>query len=410
MIVDAGTFATGTGTGDLAAQTPSLGGATPQLILFMNGQPPTAVGADCSWCFGAATGTTERATCAAFTDDGQTTTDTGHLLATDSCLSRLLNVTTVDGSVDLAAVGADSFTPTIDNAFGESATVAWAAFAGLDGAKVGTVTASTDAVATQAVTGVGFQPDLVVFFGVAATVGTIGAHNRYIIGWADGTTQRCLAMTSQDNVADVNSWGMIANDVAWAVLNPATGAVADAITLASFDSDGFTFNRTVGTANWNFGYIAIKGVQKKTLDTAMRTDTNNQAVTGAGFQGEFLLTLYRPPVTAYETAGSDHLEGGVGFAVSSTKRFATWCADEDALAASDTYSSQSVTKVAIDVDKETGASDEGDMDFVSFDADGFTLDQDTAAAQATLIAALVIGDVATGQGPLTQYRNHLVLG
>jgi len=398
MIVDSGAFSTGTGTGDLAAQTPSLGGATPQLILFFNAQPHTAAAEDLCWQFGAATGTAERATCAVITDDAQTTTDTGHVLRADACLARLLNTSGVDGLLDLAAVGADSFTPTVDDAFNEAATVAWVAFAGLDGAKVGTVTASTDAVNTQAVTGVGFQPDLVIFFGVAATVGTIGAHNRYIIGWADGTTQRCLAMTSQDAVADVNSWGMIANDVAWAVLNPATGAVADAVTLASFDSDGFTFNRTVGTANWNFGYIAIKGVQKKTLDTAMRTDTNNQSVTGAGFQGEFLLTLCRPPVTAYETAGSAHLEGGIGFAVSSTKRYANWAADEDALATSDTYVEQSATRCVIDFDKETGASDEGDMDFVSFDSDGFTLDQDTAAAQATLIAALVIGDAAAASG------------
>jgi len=408
MIVDAGTFATGTGTGDLAAQTPSLGGATPQLILLLNAQYQTAT--DMSWSFGAATSASERASCTAWADDAATTTDTAHLMVTDGCLVRLTDAATVDGAVDIAATGADSFTPTIDNAFAASATVGWAAFAGLDGAKVGTITASTDAVATQAFTGVGFQPDLVIFFGVAATVGTIGANSRIVVGWADGTTQRCLAMVSRDGQTDVSSWGMIANDVAWAQLNVSSGAVSDAITLSSFDSDGFTINRTVGTANWNIGYIAIKGVQKKTLDTAMRTDTNNQSVTGAGFQGEFLLTLYRPPVTAYETAGSAHLEGGVGFAVSSTKRFATWCADEDALAAHDTYNAQSGTRVAIDFDKETGAVDEGDVDFVSFDSDGFTLDQDTAAAQATLIAALVIGDVATGQGPLTQYRNHLVLG
>lgn len=392
MIVAAGTFATGTGTGDLAAQTPDLGGATPQLILFLNSQYISAT--DLAWGFGAATSSSERAACAVWADDAATTTDTAHVLQADACFARLLDGSTIDGLVDIAATGANSFTPTIDNAFGASATVGWVAFAGLDGAKVGTITASTDAVATQAFTGVGFQPDLVLFFGVAATVGTIAPNSRMIIGWADGTTQRCLSMVSQDGVADVNSWGMIANDVAWAALNPATGAVSDAITLASFDSDGFTVNRTVGTTNWSLGYIALKGLQKKTLDTAMRTDTNNQAVTGAGFQGEFLLTLCRPPVTAYETAGSAHMEGGVGFAVSSSARFATWCADEDALAAHDTYTAQSGTRVAIDFDKETGAVDEGDMDFVSFDSDGFTLDQDTAAAQATLIAALVVGDAA----------------
>ena len=35
IVVDAGTLATGTGIGDLSAQTPDLGGATPQPILMM---------------------------------------------------------------------------------------------------------------------------------------------------------------------------------------------------------------------------------------------------------------------------------------------------------------------------------------------------------------------------------------
>ena len=388
MIVASGTFATGTGTGDLAAQTPDLGGATPQAILFCHAGNNNATNR--VWCIGAATATTERATGTSVIVDGAATTDTGHVLRDDAVLAMLNTTAAIDGLVDLAAVGADSFTPTIDDAFAASATIAYAAFAGLTDAEAATFALSASGDQT-----VGSSDwDAVIFFGTGAAVGAIAAQARIVVGFATATKNRCWVATAQDNVADTNNFSLISDDYCWAQLNAGTGAVVDGIRVNSL-TGGIGLTRVAGTNTTNVGYLALKGVSADIIDSAMRTDTNNQTVTGASFTPEFLLSLLSPAATASDEATArTGMEGGIGWANGSA-HYANWIGEADALAASDPFAAQSTTRMAIDRLISDGTSDEGDMSLVSFDSGGVTLDQDTAAAQATYMPLLLLGDEAT---------------
>ena len=394
IVVDAGTFATGTGTGNLAAQTPSLGGATPQLILFAGAGKDTT-GDDTYLSFGAATSTTERAAVTLDTEGGATTTNVAHDLVTDACWIELANASALEGAVDLAAVAANSFTPTIDTAFAESRTVGWLAFAGFDGVSVGTLLLDSNGpTGTDSVTGLAFQPDGVILFGYQTTVGTIEAGGEWSFGWSDGTNHRCLTLNSTDNAVDTAASTNFRNNAVWGRVNPAGEGFPDAATVA-MTSDGFTVTRTAGTLDRYIGYVAWKGGRIKILDTAF----NATAVTGAGFTPIAGLFLHGGPLTAYHTTtGAAHAQGGLGWAVTQGKRLATWIADEDALGASDPHAVQSTAALAIEYDKETGATQDGGQDFVSWDSDGYTMIADDAAAGNYMIASLVFGQAAGGSG------------
>jgi hypothetical protein len=304
---------------------------------------------------------------------------------------------TVDGELDFVSMDADGFTVVPDNGFTATQTVHALCLGGADltNVKVGTF-ALAAATGNQAVTGVGFQPSCVIFFWAKRTntsANAVTANAGIGVGWATSSSARAaIGAASQDNVADTNSRGMIVTDNCINILGGGvTDVISDNHDFVSMDSDGFTVNKLTGADQSIVGYIAMKGPRFKVGTTAMRTDTNDQVVTGVGFQGKALLTMFRPPVTASETtAPSVHWEIGMGCAVDSTHQAAIWSADEDALATSDNYSKNSSTRCVMDFDKETAATDEGDMAFKTWDADGFTLDQNTASAVATLVPYLVI--------------------
>lgn len=389
MIADSGSFAGGTALGDLAAVAPSLGGEIPQLMIFANFVPNSA--GDLAISMGMASSPTERACFSAFVDDNAATSDSAHQLRTDAVLARLNTTTAEDGRLDLAAVGANSFTPTVDDAFASSPTIIWSALAGMTGAKVTTIQLAAGGNQTFDLGLGGAIPDVLLFLGATPTPGSIQTHARFVLGWYDGTTQRCFGGLSRDARAAVDSFGLLSQTHPWVAFNAATGALSDSFVVTDLVANGFTINRDLGTNTPTIIVAALWGVSAKTLDTVFRTDTSDQPVTGAGFLGEFLLTLSRP-VTAFETASSTHLSGCIGLATGATKRFAGWFADEDAQDPSDPHAVQVNNRVAALYDLATGAVVQADMDFKSFDADGWTGDEITAAASNWIITSLLLGD------------------
>lgn len=116
--------------------------------------------------------------------------------------------------------------------------------------KVGSITISSG-TGTQAFTGVGFRPRLVLFFGTAqgasATVGTL------MVGAASdsGAYASCVRADAADGnrASSANAYAVLTNN----------DATIDARgNLHSFDADGFTLNRTVSAGvAIELGYIAI---------------------------------------------------------------------------------------------------------------------------------------------------------
>lgn len=102
--------------------------------------------------------------------------------------------------------------------------------------KVGSFTRDlTLGAGTQAITGMGFQPKLLIFdAGVGAS-----AANEMSVGFDDGTTPGSL---SQRSPTGTNTWGANAKAVSFVT----AGATTAEFTVTTLGSDGFTVTWTVG--------------------------------------------------------------------------------------------------------------------------------------------------------------------
>jgi hypothetical protein len=409
-------FNTGTGT----ANIPVTGAGFLSKVVILMGVKTNA-SADAVVSLGAFTGPTERVAVGAKIDDGAATTASASGIMTDGCFIHPTTVPGVDGELDAVSLDADGFTVVPDNAFPNSARVHALCLGGddLTNVKVGTITLGAG-TGNQSFTGVGFQPDCLIFFYAKATNGTantLSAHAGIGLGFAKSSSERyAIGAGSQNNVADTNSRTLLMSNRCIAMPSTTADTIALDADFVSMDADGFTINKVTGAGTPVIGYVALKGGQYKIGATAMRTDTNPQIVSDVAFLPSALMAMFAPEKTAVDTvAPTAHWEWGVGFATAAAARGAIWTADEDALAVSDTYSQDSTSRVVLNFDKETGAVDGGDMDFTSFNSDGFTLDQDTAAAAAILVPYLVMGDAAVvppaGPGSSARrIRNQVVLG
>lgn len=119
----------------------------------------------------------------------------------------------------------------------------------LGNVKVGQITIS-NATGTQAFTGVGFQPRLLVLFGTAASA-SAAVHN-WFMGATDGTTEYASATRS-----DSTDGQRVTMAQAYCVITSNTSTASTYGGLSSFDSDGFTLNRVAAAIAVTANYIAI---------------------------------------------------------------------------------------------------------------------------------------------------------
>lgn len=116
------------------------------------------------------------------------------------------------------------------------------------------------------------------------------------------------------------------------------------------------------------------------------TSTGNQSVTGVGFQGKALILFCGYLTSATESGKSIF---GFGAATSSSERWAINGAASDATTTTDTEQSASATRCLFGRDTTGFALLE--LDFVSFDSDGFTVNVAATDATAYLVQYLVLG-------------------
>jgi hypothetical protein len=278
-------------------------------------------------------------------------------------------------------------------------------------AKVGNFVKSTGgAPASQAISGLGFQPKALILWTSGGTVeGTIRTQ-------ATGDARACVGFATGTAAADQFAASTTANTVGNAgrrvtqkafLLSAAAGAVSSEASLTSFDSDGFTLSWTTNNTGESqiIHYLAIGGtdVQAKVLSFTSPVGTGNFATTGAGFQPNLISCIgsVANGLGVDTSAGSMGMH--IGAAVSSSSRWA-----------STMFSIQGVSSAGwrwhrndrlVEKVNSTGASSLS-MDLVSMDADGFTLNQ-TVAGSATVgvlclnIPRVVIGTFTkpTGGGP-----------
>lgn len=145
--------------------------------------------------------------------------------------------------------------------------------------------------------------------------------------------------------------------------------------------------------------VAIRSI---TLNTV----TGNQAITGVGFQGKLLLLWGNAGAVLGNATNATMI---LGAASSSTNRWAMWGRTRDALATSDADRAASTTRVLVRSSTD-GASLTDEIDFVSWDADGFTLNIITTGGAASILFYLVLGGADLSNVAVGSFNTGTVLG
>jgi hypothetical protein len=244
---------------------------------------------------------------------------------------------------------------------------------------VGTVTGSL------AITGVGFQPKVILFWGNRVTGSTSGGHVEQAIffGAASSATARATVGSCH---SDAGATPGISRAVAraYSATNPAGNNLGE-FDVSSFDSDGFTLDRTTAfSADYLVHYLALGGADLTNAfvgEWEKPAASGNQAVTGVGFQPDSVIMFSNRSQRGVATGDADFQ---MGLATSSSARGYVGLRVRSGLATTQNSRYARSDKFATEMDffASTSANDATDTqgDFVSFDTDGFTVNWSLADA------------------------------
>ena len=248
----------------------------------------------------------------------------------------------------------------------------------------------------QTIAGVGFQPKAVVFFWTRQTAAGFTAAYNAGVGFAtSAANERVVSITALDGSGRSDEGRRRSDTNAILILaggGPPTAVLGQA-GLTSFNADGFTINWTVndGVA-YLIHYIALGGDITNALASTFNLSTagGNQAVAGVGFQPDFVMFLWSF-VEAVDTSTSN-AEMGIGFARSAASRGAIVVAGRDSNGSNRNKRWQQRTDSTILLLDPTVNPPNQDAiaDFVSMDANGFTINKSDAPAAATPIFFLAL--------------------
>ena len=332
-------------------------------------------------------------------DDGPTTMVTSRLFDTDPTLSQ-----NVDGSDTTETyfdwVSNDTYGWTLNWTSTAALKVGYLAFKSTIQSKVG-VLASGTSTGDISATGVGFQPDVVLFFASRGDTTEGGTAFALMgVGAMTATTQFSSTAIDEDAIGTSRVRHRAYNNQAITLINSNPNALYLGATYVSMDSDGFTIN--IGTApgaSTNIGYLALKGVNAHAGLIAEKTSAGTQAYTGFGFQPASVLCF-----GASANTNDGTLETGMTFscgASDGTTDRAVACASVDAAATSSTGRHYSELYSFIRI-LGTDGSLAGSADVNSFDSDGMTLNfVDTAVSTNYQGFVAFAADAATRRYSLT---------
>ena len=247
-------------------------------------------------------------------------------------------------------------------------------------AKAGSFTGS-GSTGNQSITGVGFQPKVVLFrYNLQTSTGSAADS---VIGFGVGVSssdRRVSGDYSNNNLSTSthDAW----NQPTYCIYAPSGNPRADFVSL---DSDGFTIN-WASASSMIVQYLALGGdglTNVKTGAASAKTTTGNQSYTGVGFQPTALIVF----AGKFSTSPLDQSTNGsglFGFATSSSARGMVAWRNQNGSNPQVAKHRQSTQRILSTTTTFTEA------DFVSFDSDGFTLNYTTAGGSADVFYYLAL--------------------
>lgn len=263
-------------------------GFAPKLMLFWSlGQASatTAINKQTTqYGFGAAASSSLQYAIGSISTDTAAAINGGRVARNNSCFVTALNTGTADGQLNISATDSTSFTVNVSNQFATSIRVSYLAIGGDDITNVamGTLAAAT-ATGTQNVTGLGFQPDLLMTLDISSTTApNYATTNRgyMAIGAASGPSNQAILAVGEGPEANVTSQSTCyaySGEVIAPLFDTPT-SIANRAALSQFLSDGFQLNWLEAAYAYQVIYIAVKGGSWAVGTTQTQTDTTTDSV------------------------------------------------------------------------------------------------------------------------------------
>lgn len=331
----------------------------------------------------------------------------------NSCIKMVNSAGTILMEAEIVSLDSDGFTLNWTTAGATGADVNFVVLGGasLTDVKVGVATIS--ASGATAVTGVGFQPDMMYlnyYEGSAFPQSVADANTTIGIGLDDGTNRNGHATLWRNSIIDAGNSLLSADSSLLTLTSNNAPLISGEGTISAFGADGFTVNMaTHAGIDLHVGYLAMKGASNYVFDDTMPAAAGDQAITGAGFTPELLFN-HNMSVNASvaEGSGAAGWEGSamnIGAADGTRERFAQWGCDVNGDGGDFQSTTHTVAQAdAIDtVDRMSVLGDEAA--WKSFDADGATLDWTVVT---TGLPALMLGWMFAGGAATKNFDNKLI--
>ena len=312
----------------------------------------------------------------------------------------------------ISTIGTDGFSVTWTAADGTANKMFYICIGGADvtNTKVGSITSpTTGTTGNQTTTGVGFQPNAVLWFSSGNTATGVRSGMAWGFGMATSSSnQVCSAGVSKNGSAnmDCKRYQRSDNTNCFALIDETTTtnkALEGA--LASMNADGFTINWTTvasGGASRKIGYIALRGGNYKVGSTTSPTTGTapvSKSTSGVGFQSRGLITISGCATSSTAIQANNHLSIGGGS--SSADRRCSFDGDNDTVATAVTMAFNNNTKITTMytiVATEANSTVNAAADSTTLDADGFTWSWTTRDTNAYEVLYLAMGDAVAVTG------------
>ena len=397
MLSKAGSFNSGTGILN-STQEITIGFQAKVIFFWWSGRTEntdTVGGATQRRGFGVATSTSVRGCFDTRSVDGGAAALASSYIHNAACIMAHTD-TTVDGLIDVSAIGATSFTLIVDDVMPYDLRVHYLALGGSDlvNAACGAVavTANSDVV----VSGLSFQPNFAMLVG-NTQVTTVPAGNAtnctFWIGMASGVSNMASLVAGTDDASNtMDAATHNTNDYMFGVIDDAVGTLLQsALTFNSFTADGFITDwQIAGLLQGAYLiYVALNCTNVIVGNNLTRTDGNDIVISGLGWKPAAGFVISHCKAETTTTTLSRHDESSIGAFTSETERVAHGVRDQDA--AADAQVATAVEHDEVYVNISSADAVEGLMDVKSVDVGGVTFVMDDADPVAAFFGYVLFG-------------------
>lgn len=346
-------------------------GFQPKAILFFSSNTLIST-SNYRAMLGCAVSTSQRWAVSAVDTNGVVTSTASRCLRTSRCIEWISNAEAVLGAADLVSMDSDGFTLNWVTVEASARQCSALCLGGSDLLNVfaGSFDLTTTA-GTQAVTGVGFQPDLVILVGnIANTTEGPTTTANLNFGMMTAGEQWVVSNIIQEAAAVNNTYRVQRGDACYITLGT-DGSTTTQLARSSLDAGGFTINKvSVPAANRRICHLCVRvrGARVKLGTVTEPASTGSTVTTGLGFPPNTLLVASTAKATGTSVVDTAAISVGAADSAATELFFAADSVDASDPMISDRTGGAQLAGAII----STSVVSAGTLN--TYGSDGFTMD------------------------------------